>query len=44
MRLGLLSLLEEDLALADYVTAAKPRLSAQLRGLLTRIEKEEVPA
>ncbi|WP_180897947.1 Na(+)-translocating NADH-quinone reductase subunit A [Martelella soudanensis] len=43
-RLGALSLLEEDLALVDYVTAAEPSLSAQLRGLLNRIEKEEVAA
>lgn len=43
VRLGALSLLEEDLALADYVTGAQPRLSAQLRGLLARIEAEEVP-
>ncbi|MEO1987835.1 MAG: Na(+)-translocating NADH-quinone reductase subunit A [Martelella sp.] len=43
-RLGALSLVEEDLALADYVTAAEPSLSAQLRVLLDRIEKEEVAA
>lgn len=43
-RLGALSLVEEDLALADYVTAAEPSLSAQLRGLLNRIEREEVAA
>ena len=39
-RLGALSLLEEDLALADYVTCSEPRLSAQLRGALDRIEAE----
>lgn len=44
VRLGALSLIEEDLALADYITAAEPSLSAQLRGILNRIEKEEVPA
>ena len=43
-RLGALSLVEEDLALADYVTAAEPSLSAQLRVLLNRIEQEEVAA
>lgn len=42
-RLGALSLLEEDLALADYVTGAEPRLSAQLRAFLDGIEAEEVP-
>nr|WP_253949041.1 Na(+)-translocating NADH-quinone reductase subunit A [Mangrovicoccus sp. HB161399] len=40
-RLGALSLLEEDLALADYVTCAEPRLSGLLGGLLQRIEAEE---
>lgn len=44
VRLGALSLLEEDLALADYATRAEPALSAQLRILLDRIEDEEVPA
>lgn len=39
--LGGLSLLEEDLALADYVTAAEPRLSDLLRGALERIAAEE---
>ncbi|MAU19385.1 MAG: Na(+)-translocating NADH-quinone reductase subunit A [Martelella sp.] len=43
-RLGALSLVEEDLALADYVTAAEPSLSTQLRVLLNRIEQEEVAA
>lgn len=42
--LGALSLVEEDLALADYVTAAEPSLSVQLRVLLNRIEQEEVAA
>lgn len=40
-RLGALSLLEEDLALADYVTAAAPRLALRLRGMLDRIAAEE---
>lgn len=35
-----LSLLEEDLALADYVTSADPPLAAVLRGLLDRIAAE----
>ncbi len=43
VRLGALSLLEEDLALADYVTGADPTLSSQLRVLLQRIHAEEVP-
>lgn len=43
IRLGALSLLEEDLALADYVTGAEPRLAALLRGMLARIEAEEAP-
>ena len=41
VRLGALSLLEEDLALADYVTAAEPRLSTMLQGILARIAVEE---
>lgn len=41
VKLGGLSLLEEDLALADYVTAAEPRLGALLRAALDRIEAEE---
>ncbi|MBR9763484.1 MAG: Na(+)-translocating NADH-quinone reductase subunit A [Rhodobacteraceae bacterium] len=40
-RLGGLSLLEEDLALADYVTGASPRLSGLLRAALDRIAAEE---
>lgn len=39
-RLGLLSLLEEDLALADYVLGEKGQVMAQLRTLLDRIRKE----
>ena len=41
VRLGALSLVEEDLALADYVTCAEPRLSVLLRGILQAIEAEE---
>lgn len=40
-RLGALSLVEEDLALADYVTAANPRLAIMLRSMLDRIATEE---
>ncbi|MBW6418586.1 biotin/lipoyl-containing protein [Celeribacter sp. PS-C1] len=40
-RLGGLSLLEEDLALADYATGARPRLMTQVRAILDRIEEEE---
>ncbi|MBI1620814.1 Na(+)-translocating NADH-quinone reductase subunit A [Aquamicrobium zhengzhouense] len=36
--LGALSLLEEDLALVDYVTAASPRFADLLRACLDRIE------
>ena len=41
VRLGALSLLGEDLALADYATAATPRLSSLLEALLARIAAEE---
>ena len=41
IRLGALSLLEEDLALADYVTGAVPRVSGQLRAVLDVIATEE---
>ncbi|NHX27197.1 Na(+)-translocating NADH-quinone reductase subunit A, partial [Escherichia coli] len=40
-RLGGLSLLEDDVALADYATAARPRLATQLRALLDRLAIEE---
>ncbi len=43
-RLGAQSLLEEDLALVDYVTGAEPRVSSQLRAVLDGIEAEEVAA
>ena len=42
IRLGALSLIEEDVALADYVTAASPRLAVLLRGMLDWIADEEV--
>lgn len=42
MQLGALSLVEEDVALADYVTAASPRLTAMLRAMLDRIAEEEI--
>jgi len=38
IELGALSLLEEDLALADYVTDAEPRFATHLRTALNRIE------
>lgn len=40
-KLGGLSLVEEDVALADYVTGARPRLADQLRAMLNQIAKEE---
>ncbi len=40
MRLGVLSILEEDVALADYVLGGEARLKAQLRGMLDRIRTE----
>ncbi len=42
MRLGALSLVEEDVALADYITAAAPHLTAMLRAMLDRIAAEEI--
>ncbi len=44
VRLGALSLLEEDLALADYVSNADPGLARLLRSLLDRVQAEEEPA
>lgn len=41
IRLGGLSLLEDDLALADYATGSDGRLARQLRALLDRIAAEE---
>lgn len=41
-RLGVLSLIEEDVALADYVTAASPRIAIMLRTMLDRIAAEEL--
>jgi len=40
-RLGGLSMVEEDVALADYATGARPRLAGQLRAMLARIAAEE---
>ncbi|WP_377506978.1 Na(+)-translocating NADH-quinone reductase subunit A [Octadecabacter sp. R77987] len=40
MKLGVLSLLEEDLALADYVLGGQAHLSDLLRGMLDRIRTE----
>lgn len=40
MKLGVLSLLEEDLALADYVLSETGLLTAQLRAMLDRIQTE----
>ena len=40
LKLGVLSLVEEDLALIDYVTGGRPRLSDLLRTMLDRIETE----
>jgi len=42
IRLGALSLLAEDLSLADYVTSAEPRLSHLFNGMLGRIEAEGI--
>lgn len=42
VRLGALSLVEEDLALADSMTGATPRLASMLRAMLDRIEVEGV--
>ncbi|MGO4906775.1 Na(+)-translocating NADH-quinone reductase subunit A [Pseudorhodobacter sp. W20_MBD10_FR17] len=40
-RLGGLSLLASDIALADYATGARPRLATQLRAMLHKIAAEE---
>lgn len=40
MKLGILSFLEEDLALADYVLGGEAQLARLLRGMLDRIRKE----
>jgi Na+-transporting NADH:ubiquinone oxidoreductase subunit A len=40
MKLGLLSLLEEDVALADYVLGETGRIASGLRAMLTRIRAE----
>lgn len=43
MKLGVLSLLEEDLALADYVLGSDGALMRQLREMLDRIQTELAP-
>ena len=43
IKLGVLSLLEEDLGLADYVLGGGADLAALLRGMLDRIRKELAP-
>ncbi len=40
MKMGLLSLLEEDVALADYVLGGEMHLSAALRDMLNRVRAE----
>ena len=40
VNLGLLSLLEEDVALADYVLSDEGRLPRLLRGVLDEVAKE----
>lgn len=40
MKLGILSFLEEDIALADYVLGGEAELALLLRGMLERIRKE----
>lgn len=40
MNLGILSFLEEDMALADYVLGGEAHLAPLLRGMLDRIRKE----
>ena len=40
VNLGVLSLLEEDVALADYVLSDGGRLPRLLRGMLDELEKE----
>lgn len=40
-RLGALSLIEEDVAFADYLTAASPSCAAMLRAMLEQIAAEE---
>lgn len=42
VRLGALSLVEDDVAFADYITGASPRLAGMLRTMLDRIAEEEV--
>ncbi|SMY07309.1 Na(+)-translocating NADH-quinone reductase subunit A [Flavimaricola marinus] len=40
MKLGILSLLEEDVALADYVLSETGQVASQLRAMLDRIQSE----
>lgn len=40
VRLGALSLVEEDVALADWVTGASPKLATMLRAMLDHAEQE----
>lgn len=42
VRLGGLSLIEEDMSLVDYVTRAEPSVRGMLREMLHRIRQEEV--
>lgn len=42
-RFGGLSLLEEDVALVDYLTRAEPSVRAQIAAMLDTIEAEEAP-
>lgn len=43
MNLGVLSLLDEDVALADYVLGGEAHLGGLLRGMLARIQTEYAP-
>ena len=43
MKLGLLSLLEEDVALADYVLSQRGQIAAEMRAMLDRIRAELAP-
>lgn len=40
MKLGILSLLEEDVALADYVLSETGHITTELRDMLDRIQTE----
>ena len=43
MKLGALSLLEEDLGLADYILGGEAQLAVLLRGMLDRVQAEFAP-